>query len=103
MLVERRRSGIHGDGVFAREGLEEGDWQLVYGEVLPLQPHPMEHYCLEHDEGQYLPYAPWCWTNHSADPNCEMLWCEEDNIYYIEVLKRLWAGAELTIDYGYTP
>ncbi len=103
MLVERRESEIHGSGVFAREDIKKGHWQFVYGEAIPLQPHPMEHYCLEHDDGQYLPYAPFCWTNHSAKPNCEIVWCEEDQMYLIEVIKPISAGDELTIDYGFNP
>jgi SET domain-containing protein len=103
MLVERRESPIHGNGVFAREPLEPGDWMFVYGEVIPLHPHPMEHYCLEHDRGQYLPYAPFCWTNHSDSPNCEMVWCEDGEVYYIETLRAIKRGEELTIDYGFTP
>ena len=103
MLVERRESKIHGSGVFARQNIEKGDWQLVYGEVIPLQPHPMEHYCLEHDRGQYLPYGPFCWANHSTNPNCEMCWDEDEQIYYIETLHPIHAGEELLIDYGFTP
>jgi len=104
MLVERRKSTIHGNGVFARVQLPKGDWMYIYGEVIPLQEHPMEHYCWEHKDGMYLPYAPFCWTNHSERyPNCEALWDEKDEIYYIETLRIIRAGEELTIDYGYTP
>ena len=101
MLVERRESKIHGNGVFAKKVMHPEEWQHVYGEIIPLQPHPMEHYCMEADEGQYLPYAPWCWLNSSKSPNCEIVW--EDDSYFIQVIEHIFKGDELTIDYGFTP
>jgi len=103
MLVERRQSEIHGSGVFSREFILKDNWAYIYGEVIPLQPHPMEHYCMEHDHGQWLPYAPWCWLNHSEDPNCEFAWDEDEEIYCLIALRLIEPDEELTIDYGYQP
>lgn len=103
MLVERRQSEIHGNGVFARVRIKAGDWMYVYGEVIPAMEHPIQDYCMEHDDGMYLPYAPFCWLNYSAEPNCEFIWDEEEEVYYVETLRTIKKDEELTIDYGYDP
>jgi len=101
MNVVRKTSPIHGNGVFAQRRIAKGSWQFIYGEVLPLQEHPLDHYCFEHKDGMYLPYAPFCWLNHSETPNCDFEFRNDTLIIWAE--KAIKRGEELTIDYGYTP
>lgn len=99
MNVERRRSNIHGDGVFARQPIEEGSWTYIYGEIS----YKPDEYCFEHEEWFWLPYPPWKWLNHSENPNCEFDFCDEECMLVVWAKRLIIRNAELTIDYGYTP
>jgi SET domain-containing protein len=103
MNVHLLRSPIHGIGVFAREDIEEGHWQWVYGYPHALMPgDPASKYGFEiEDDVQFVPFAPFCFVNHAKDPNCEVQ--SEDFEVVIVALRDLEEGEELTIDYGYTP
>jgi len=101
MNVERRESLIHGSGVFVCEPIEKEDWAYIYGEIVPLDRKDLEHFCVEADEGMFLPYRPFRWLNHSTEPNCEI--CGDDTTYWVKALRNIEAGEELVIDYGYTP
>lgn len=105
MNVTFRKSSIHGQGVFADSRINRGEWQWVYGEVKPLT---MGHCCLKYsfiwgdrEDEMYIPFAPWCFLNHSDDPNCEVE--EYNGKLTITALKRINAGEELTIDYMQDP
>lgn len=98
MLVERRESGIHGSGVFARETLPKGSRAQITGESLS-DPGELGHFCFEdEDDCWFLPDEPWRRLNHSLNPNC-MVW--DDMV--IETVRTIEPDEELTIDYGYQP
>lgn len=83
-------SSIHGLGVFAIESIEEGDWQYVYGYLKPCEPgSPIDQYTFEWDTSNlYMPYPPWCYLNHSNEPNCEIDCLSEDPLMLtIEALR----------------
>jgi len=107
MHVENRPSRLHGTGVFAIDPLEKDDAQFVYGRIVRHIPGgPTERYGFDWDEAGefvYMPYAPWCYTNHSDDPNCEVGMTEDGKTLMIWVIKDILPGEELTIDYGYHP
>lgn len=105
MNIERRKSNIHGNGVFARRRIDQDDWCYFRGEFRPLQfDGVFDHFCLDHGDGEsFLPYAPFCWLNHSKVPNCEVVWCEDDEAYHLVALAPIDFNEELTIDYGYQP
>jgi len=97
-------SAIHGRGVFADEPLEAEDWQYVYGREMPYIPGDLsERYGFETDDDGmiFLPFAPWCFLNHSSDPNCEVF--HEGSVVYVATLRSINRFEELTIDYGFQP
>jgi hypothetical protein len=104
MSVQVKKSPIDGWGVFAVWAIEEGDWEYLYGKLIKLEPgNPMIDYAFEwDDERVYLPYAPFCYLNHSDDPNCEVdtWWSEEPPILTITALRNIEPNEELTISYG---
>jgi SET domain-containing protein len=103
MNVYLLRSPIHGIGVFAREDIEKEDWQWVYGYPhAQMQGDPASKYGFELCDGvQFIPFAPFCFCNHSEEPNCEVT--NDGTEVSIEALRDIKEGEELTIDYGYTP
>lgn len=104
MYIEVKQSTIHGNGVFATQDLDEGEFQFVYGYVVPIIPGTItDRYGVEWDDDtSYVPYAPWCFTNHSNKPNCEIA-CDENDVLFITTLRDIAEGEELTIDYGFDP
>lgn len=99
MNVENRQSAIHGLGVFACERIEAEDWQYVYGVNTPTN----SLFCFDNENGTWWePFPPFRYTNHSNNPNCEVTY-DDDGIVYIEALRDIEIGEELTIDYGYNP
>ncbi len=104
MNVERRKSGIHGYGVFARQPIEKGDWQCIYGELISCDDYWLESHCFEHNDSyMYFPYRPWYWLNHSSEPNCACEYDKEIDTWIIVALRDIEVGEELTFDYGYEP
>lgn len=103
MRIEVRRSPIHGHGVFAKERLREGLYQNIYGYLTEYIPGSQtERYGFEWDErDHFVPWAPWCFVNHSSTPNCAV-YTEGDDVF-IEVLEDIYKDQELTIDYGFDP
>jgi len=117
--VELRRSGIHGQGIFARKKIPNGTRILEYvGERISKEESNRRGLAQEEkarDTGEgavYIfdlnedydldgntpdNYAKY--VNHSCDHNCEA-YNEEDRIflYSVQDLKK---GQELTFDYGY--
>jgi len=97
MNIEIKESPIHGTGVFAREVIEDGHWQYIYGY---LSTTPTE-YGFEHSDGVWWePYPPFRFLNHSKTPNCEVSSYDDDTTI-LTALRDLEDGEELTIDYGY--
>lgn len=103
MLIEIRRSPIHGHGVFAKKVIRPGTIQNIYGYLTEYIPGSQtERYGFEWDDKyHFVPWAPWCFLNHSTEPNC-YVYVEGDNVF-IEAIERIYTGSELTIDYGFDP
>ena len=120
--IQTRRSGIHGNGVFAVQDIAEGETLIEYkGEVIswkealrrhPHDPSQPQHTFYFHiDDGHVIDGKingnAAKWINHSCAPNCEA--DETDGRVFIKALQNIAAGEELNYDYGliidepYTP
>ena len=107
-----RRSGIHGKGVFARELIpagtrlieytgeritqEEGDRRYPWDDSVPY--HTMlftveDDVVVDGGVGGNVSR----WINHSCDPNCTSV--IEDGRIWIDTLRDILPGEELTFDY----
>ena len=121
--LQVRRSGVHGQGVFANVPLKAGERLIQYtGEIItwdeaqrrhPHDPADPNHTFYFHiDDGRVIDALyggnSSRWINHSCAPNCE---AEEtvDGRVFIRALRDIAAGEELFYDYGlvvderYTP
>jgi SET domain-containing protein len=117
-----RRSPIHGNGVFAARDLPTGTRLIEYRGTLRSHDEVDDCYGGDYDSGhtflftlneQYVVDANVNgniarWINTSCDPNCEAAIVEDsrgrrdkDRIF-IETIKPVRAGEELTYDYGIT-
>lgn len=113
-LVEVRASAIQGRGLFARRAIAAGTPVIEYmGEVISaaegdrrydesrMARHETYLFALSdgrcidgNSQGNDARFA-----NHSCDPNCEAV--EVDGRIWIEAIRPIDAGEELTYDYGY--
>jgi len=116
-------SPIHGKGVFAYSCIKKDEWQCIYGWIYKYKPvwgrakesatqalkdfEQAWTYGFEWDnDSGFVPFAPWCYLNHSNDPNCEVVEPEEakgNSILIVTALRSIPKNRELTIDYGYDP
>lgn len=111
--IQTRRSGIHGNGVFAVQDIAEGETLIEYkGEVIswkealrrhPHDPSQPQHTFYFHiDDGHVIDGKingnASKWINHSCAPNCEA--DETDGRVFIKALQNIAAGEELNYDYG---
>jgi uncharacterized protein len=107
-----RSSGIHGRGVFALRRIRKGERIIEYtgerishkvadrryGKLHETSPHTMlftvdDHVVIDATvDGNSAR-----WINHSCQPNCET--SDEDGRIYIEALRDIRPGEELTYDY----
>ena len=111
--VVRRRSNIHGSGVFARLPLAKGskiieyagerisdkECERRYPEYLDEDNHTFIFELAKNvniDGGSHGNTARW--INHSCAPNCETI--EENDKIYIVAVRAIRAGEELTYDYN---
>lgn len=94
MLVKVQESEIHGNGVFASGPIEVDEWQNIYGHTVGT----WNPYCFEGDPF-FQPYAPWCYLNHSEEPNCVAEEDENGNLYILAI-RDIEVGEELTFDYN---
>jgi uncharacterized protein len=120
--IARRRSDIHGNGVFALEDIAKGERVIRYRGKLRSHAEVDEEYAeLEEDGHTFLftlndEYVLDAnkggnvarWINHSCKPNCEALIEEhakgnrrKDKVV-IEAIRNIKAGEELTYNYGIT-
>lgn len=120
--IQTRRSGVHGNGVFAVQDIPKGETLIEYkGEVIdwkealrrhphdPAQPNHTFYFHIDDkrviDGGVKGNAARW--INHSCEPNCEA--DEHKGRIFIKALRDIAAGEELNYDYGlvidepYTP
>lgn len=115
-----RRSPIHGNGVFAARDLPKGLRVIQYRGAL--RPHAEIDRCYggDADSGHTFLFTlndDWVidanvggnnarWINHSCAPNCEAVLYEDDkgdrrkDRVFIETMRAIRAGEELTYDYG---
>lgn len=118
--IERRQSEIHGNGVFAIEDIAKGERIVRYKGLLRSHAEVDEEYGEVEEDGHTFLFTlndeyvidgthggnVARWINHSCDPNCESL-IEEDakdrrnkDKVYVEALRDIKAGEELTYNYG---
>ena len=111
--IQTRRSGVHGKGVFALQGIAEGETILEYvGDIIswdeaqqrhPHDPSDPNHTFYFHiDEHRVIDGLlhgnSSRWINHSCDANCEA--DEQEGRVFIKALRNIHAGEELNYDYG---
>lgn len=89
-------SPIQGYGVYANVLIEKGDKFEV--RFTWLNGGDDQVFWNNSFDGRY-PEIPFCFLNHSDDPNMAM--CVDDNdVLYLEALRDIEPREELTIDYG---
>ncbi|MEW5917386.1 MAG: SET domain-containing protein-lysine N-methyltransferase [Gemmatimonadota bacterium] len=111
---EIRKSGIQGRGAFATRTIQRGDRVIEYtGERISWKEADSRY-----DDGKMKRHHTFLFTlnsrvcvdaavdgndarfiNHSCDPNCEAVIV--DGHIYIEAIRRIRPGEELSYDYGY--
>lgn len=111
--IQVRRSGVHGKGVFALQDIpaqvriiEYLGERISWEEALRRHPHdpsqPNHTFYFHVDDEWVIDGGHQGnsarWINHSCAPNC---WAEEDNgRIFIAALHDIYAGEELSFDYG---
>ena len=105
-----RHSAIHGKGVFAACRIRKGTRVIEYKGKLITEDAADEKY--GDDEGTHTFLLlldnnmvidanhngnSARWMNHSCDPNCET--CEEDGRVFVDAIRNIKPGEELTYDY----
>lgn len=120
--IEARRSAIHGNGVFATEAIAKGERVIRYKGLLRTHDEVDRVYADEADSGHTFIFTlndkyvidanvdgnDARWINHSCDPNCEAAHLESDagkkrkDRIYIEAMRDIAPGEELTYNYGIT-
>lgn len=113
-MIEVRTSPIHGQGVFARRTISEGTRVIEYaGEVISEREGDARYddrtmarhhtYLMALDDGRCIDAAVGGnearFINHSCEPNCETV--EVGGRVWIEAIRPIAAGEELTYDYLY--
>jgi len=111
--IQTKRSGVHGKGVFAVQGIAEGETIIEYvGEVItwpqaqerhPHNPKDPNHTFYFHIDEDHVIDALYGgnssrWINHACDANCEA--DEIGGRVFIKALRNIAAGEELNYDYG---
>ena len=112
--IEVRNSRIQGRGVFATRRIHKGRRIIEYtGERISHQEADQRYddegmsrhhtFLFEVDENTVIDAArdgnDARFINHSCEPNCEAV--SEDGHIYIEAIRNIQPGAELTYDYAY--
>ena len=115
-----RRSRIHGNGVFAAAPLKKGARLIQYKGLLRTHEEVDRVYADDIDTGHTFLFTlndtyvidanvdgnDARWINHSCDPNCEAVIDEDDggdptkDRVFIEVMRGIKEGEELTYNYG---
>jgi SET domain-containing protein len=109
-VVETRRSGIAGRGLFARRDFASGERLAPYRgpttTTPPVRPETGEVLALEVAAGLWLDGSgvdnPGRWANHSCEPNAELIWHDSSREAWLTSLRPLQAGEEITFDYGFS-
>jgi uncharacterized protein len=105
--IEVRKSGVHGQGVYALLSIPEGRRIIEYkGERVSWEAAPDDYndphtfnFGLENGEviNPEVGGNDARWINHSCNPNCEAV--EEDDRVFIYAIRDIRAGDELLYDY----
>lgn len=122
LKIEARKSPIHGNGVFATKPIKKGERiveytgpRLTHAEVDAGESGDVEsghtflftlneEYVIDADKEK----SPAKWINHSCEPNAEALMEEDEgddrrkDRIYIEALRDIEVGEELSYNYGIT-
>lgn len=108
-----RNSTIHGRGVFAARKIPKGETVIEYRgdvttwDIASLRPdsdpdNPYHTFIFELSDGRVIDAGlrgnAARWINHSCDPNC-ITSENEDGQVFIEALRKIREGEELTYDY----
>ena len=111
--IEKRKSGVHGSGVFALVPFKKGERVVEYkGEVItwkealrrhPHDPKDPDHTFYFHVDDKHVIDGKYNgniakWINHACTPNCEAE--EIDGRIFIMALRAIKPEAELFFDYG---
>lgn len=120
--IQARKSAIHGNGVFAVAPIKQGERVIQYKGLLRSHGDVDADDSGDVESGHTFLFTlndDWVidanykgndarWINHSCDPNCEAV-IEEDedgdsrgDKVFIEALRDIKAGEELTYNYGIT-
>jgi len=119
-LIETRRSRIHGNGVFAAAPIRKGTRLIQYGGRMRSHEEVDQVYADEVDSGHTFLFTlnsdfvidanvdgnDARWINHSCDPNCEAVHDQDAegdaarDAIYIEAMRAIKPGEELTYNYG---
>lgn len=101
-----------GQGVFALRRFRKGACLApVTGTVVKGADYEGSEYAIDLTPDTTLePGPPFRFLNHSCDPNCALVLSEEENdagevvsfTVYLEALRAIRSGEELTIDYGWS-
>jgi len=120
--IAARRSDIHGNGVFATQALEKGERIVRYKGKLRTHGEVDAEYGEIDEDGHTFLFTlnddyvidanvdgnVARWINHSCKPNCEAVVEENDkgkrhkDKIFIEAMRKVEAGEELTYNYGIT-
>lgn len=105
-MIICRRNHL-GTAVYAIRLIDEGEIiGLIDGDVID-DPNYSSEYCIDLENGKSLePAAPFCFVNHSCEPNAELLSWEDDDgttgeEVWLVAVKPIPSGTEVTIDYGW--
>jgi len=115
MLYFVRKSSIHGRGVFAARKIPKGTRVIEYkGERVTHREVDRRYAHVDDNDNHTFLFEvdeKWVidagvggnaarWINHGCKPNCETV--EEDGRIYIETIREIRRGEELTYDYNIT-
>ena len=118
--IEARLSSIHGNGVFATEAIAKGERIVRYKGLLRTHEEVDERYGAIEENGHTFLFTlndeydidgnegsnVARWINHSCAPNCEAVVQEDErdrrhkDKIFIEAIRDIAAGEELTYNYG---
>jgi len=110
----RRRSPIHGYGIFARRTIAKGERLIEYKGALinarqaegryPETGTPPHTFLFDADDDMYIDAGvkgnSARWINHSCQPNCETV--QEGRRIFIESVRTIRPGEEIFYDYKIT-